>query len=323
MHRRVRVKFIKKVAFFAILCGIVGIIVWTIFFRARHQFVQTTTVHTIMVSDDGRKIALRDVPAVTVADVIAYYDPAITEADRIFPSRDRKIFDEDVITITREHVVKISVDGEEKDVRTFRDDLIHAITRSGVTIEKNDIIKPSRDALVYADMDATIIRVVIKEETVTKKIPYKTEEREDDSVNFLKRFTEQKGENGAKEIIYEVAYHDGEEVAREIKSETVTKEPVTETVVQGTKVVVGKKHTGGCSWYAHTGTLSAANPWMPIGSYARVTNQENGKSVIVRINDRGPFVAGRIIDLDKVAFEKIASLGTGVINVKMEEIVND
>jgi rare lipoprotein A len=61
---------------------------------------------------------------------------------------------------------------------------------------------------------------------------------------------------------------------------------------------------------------------MPIGSYARVTNVDNGKSVIVRINDRGPFVPGRIIDLDKVAFQKIASTGAGVINVKMEEIVN-
>jgi rare lipoprotein A len=52
------------------------------------------------------------------------------------------------------------------------------------------------------------------------------------------------------------------------------------------------------------------------------TNVDNGKSVIVKINDRGPFSPGRIIDLDKVAFERIASLGAGVINVKMEEIVN-
>lgn len=323
MHKRVRGKLIKKVAFVVIFSGITGAVVWAIFLRPGHQFVQTSDVRNITINDDGREIALPDVPAATVADVIAYYDPTVTEADRVFPSRDKKVFNEDVITIAREHVVKVSVDGEEKDVRTFRDYLVHAITRSGITIEKNDIIKPSREALVYTDMDATIIRVVIKEETVTKKIPFKTEEREDDTVNFLKRFTQQKGENGAKEIIYEVAYHDGEEVARDVKSENVTKEPVTEVVVQGTKVVVGKKHTGGCSWYAHTGTLSAANPWMPIGSYARVTNTANGKSVIVRINDRGPFVAGRIIDLDKVAFEKIASLGTGVINVKMEEIVND
>jgi rare lipoprotein A len=51
-----------------------------------------------------------------------------------------------------------------------------------------------------------------------------------------------------------------------------------------------------------------------------VTNTANGKSVIVRINDRGPFGGGRIIDLDKVAFAKIADIGTGVVQVVMEEI---
>ena len=68
--------------------------------------------------------------------------------------------------------------------------------------------------------------------------------------------------------------------------------------------------------------MSAANPWLPLGSYVKVTNLDNGKSVIVRINDRGPFGNGRIIDLDKVAFAKIASLGQGTARVKMEEILN-
>ncbi|MFA5986440.1 MAG: G5 domain-containing protein [Parcubacteria group bacterium] len=323
MHKRVRRKLIQKVAFGVVLCGIVGVIAGALFLRPAHQFVQSSDMHHIVINDDGRKTDLRDVPAKTVADVLAYYDPSIGERDRVFPARDMAVFDDDVITIDRDHVVTVEVDDNKKEIHTFRDNLLQAIIRGGVTIAKDDIVKPAKDVVVYGDMEATIIRVIIKEETVTKKIPFKTEENEDDTVNFLKRFTKQKGENGAKEIIYEVAYHNGEEVARDVKSETVTKEPVTEIVVQGTKVVVGKKHTGACSWYAHTGTLSAANPWMPIGSYARVTNQENGKSVIVRINDRGPFVAGRIIDLDKVAFEKIASLGAGVINVKMEEIIND
>jgi rare lipoprotein A len=59
-----------------------------------------------------------------------------------------------------------------------------------------------------------------------------------------------------------------------------------------------------------------------MGSYVKVTNTANGKSVIVKINDRGPFGGGRIIDLDKVAFQEIASLGQGVAQVKMEEITN-
>jgi rare lipoprotein A len=125
-----------------------------------------------------------------------------------------------------------------------------------------------------------------------------------------------------KATTYRVAYHDGKEVSRKVLKMEITKDPTTELVTQGTFVKLGKKHEGGASWYAYTGTMAAANPWLPKGSYVKVTNLENGKSVIVVINDRGPFVGGRIIDLDKVAFQKIASLGAGVINVKMEEIVN-
>ncbi|MFZ5982243.1 MAG: septal ring lytic transglycosylase RlpA family protein, partial [Patescibacteria group bacterium] len=105
-------------------------------------------------------------------------------------------------------------------------------------------------------------------------------------------------------------------------SKNVVKEPINEIIVQGTYVKIGKSHTGLGTWYAFKGGLYAASPWLPIGSYARVTNRANGKSVIVEINDRGPFGKNRIIDLDKVAFQKIASLGAGVIDTKVEEILN-
>jgi rare lipoprotein A len=145
---------------------------------------------------------------------------------------------------------------------------------------------------------------------------------EDSTLSWRKSIVTQKGEKGVQRLTYRVSTYDGKEVNRKlIKTETL-QAPVTEITTQGTYVKVGKTHKGAASWYAFTGTLSAANPWLPIGSYVRVTNQENGKSVIVRINDRGPFVPGRIIDLDKVAFQKIASIGAGVINVTMEEIVN-
>ena len=125
-----------------------------------------------------------------------------------------------------------------------------------------------------------------------------------------------------KEITYKVVSHNGQEISRKVINENIIKEPIIEIITQGTYVKLGKSHSGMASWYSHTGTMSAANPWLPIGSYVKVTNKANGKSVIVRINDRGPFGPGRIIDLDKVAFEKIAPLGQGVAEVKMEEIIN-
>ena len=61
--------------------------------------------------------------------------------------------------------------------------------------------------------------------------------------------------------------------------------------------------------------LSAAHKSLPFGTRVRVTNQANGKSVIVRINDDGPHVAGRSIDLSYGAFSKIASPSRGVVRV--------
>ena len=58
----------------------------------------------------------------------------------------------------------------------------------------------------------------------------------------------------------------------------------------------------------------------PFGAKVKVTNKKNGKSVIVKINDRGPFVKGRIIDLSSSAFSSIANLDAGVIKVKIEVI---
>lgn len=68
------------------------------------------------------------------------------------------------------------------------------------------------------------------------------------------------------------------------------------------------------------GKLTAAHKRLPFGSMVRVTNIQNGKSVLVRVNDRGPFVAGRIIDLSSSAFRHIASLSAGVVPVSIEVV---
>ena len=65
---------------------------------------------------------------------------------------------------------------------------------------------------------------------------------------------------------------------------------------------------------------TAAHRKLPFGTKIRVTNTKNKKSVIVKINDRGPYVKGRIIDLSRSAFSRIARLEVGIINVKIEVV---
>ena len=62
---------------------------------------------------------------------------------------------------------------------------------------------------------------------------------------------------------------------------------------------------------------TAAHKDLPFGSEVKVTNLENGKTIIVKINDRGPFIEGRIIDLSSSSFQKIGNLQDGLLNVKL------
>jgi rare lipoprotein A len=62
---------------------------------------------------------------------------------------------------------------------------------------------------------------------------------------------------------------------------------------------------------------TAAHKTLPFGTKVRVTNLTNNKSVVVRVNDRGPFVAGRVIDLSYAAAKKIKMLDAGVADVEL------
>jgi rare lipoprotein A len=66
--------------------------------------------------------------------------------------------------------------------------------------------------------------------------------------------------------------------------------------------------------------MTAAHKTLPLGTVVKVNNLDNGKSVQVRINDRGPYVLGRIIDLSKTAAENIGISGTGTAHVQLEII---
>lgn len=92
--------------------------------------------------------------------------------------------------------------------------------------------------------------------------------------------------------------------------------------------------TGAASWYGPNfhgrqtangeifdqNAISAAHPTLPLPSYVRVTNLENNRSIMVRVNDRGPFVAGREIDLSKRAAEMLGYTHKGVTRVRVKYI---
>lgn len=89
---------------------------------------------------------------------------------------------------------------------------------------------------------------------------------------------------------------------------------------------------GGASWYSLPGNrtangdrmnpsaMTAAHKSLPFGSKVRVVDQRTGKSILVTINDRGPFVKGRIIDLSKAAATKLGFRNAGHTKVCIERV---
>lgn len=80
----------------------------------------------------------------------------------------------------------------------------------------------------------------------------------------------------------------------------------------------GRKTASGERYDMHA--LTAAHPTLPFGVVVRVTNRDNGRTVKVRINDRGPFKKGRIIDLSKAAAKRLRMIGPGTAPVKLEVV---
>jgi rare lipoprotein A len=70
----------------------------------------------------------------------------------------------------------------------------------------------------------------------------------------------------------------------------------------------------------NTRAMTAAHPTLPFGTKLRVTNVTNGRSVVVRINDRGPFVPGRVVDLSGSAAESLGMVERGIVKVKLDVV---
>ena len=93
---------------------------------------------------------------------------------------------------------------------------------------------------------------------------------------------------------------------------------------QGTVSWYGRKFHGQRTWSGEIYdmyAMTAAHPTLPVPSFARVTNLGNGKVVVVRINDRGPFSSGRMMDLSFAAAYKLGFADAGIAAVEVESIV--
>jgi uncharacterized protein YabE (DUF348 family) len=216
---------------------------------------------------------------------------------------------------------KLRVDGQLRDVVSSADTVEKLLSNAGVQVGSDDYVLPSRDVEPTDGMWIRVVRVrrIVEEENI--RVPFRYVTHDDPQMESGTRRLVQQGAEGLKVQRHSVLIEDGRRVSTRLLGETVVRSARDHIVRVGTKEPTytggGSSNTGLASWFEADG-LVAAHRTLPMGSVVKVTNVENGKSVTVRINQRGPFVDGRIIDLSDDAFERLAPLGQGTVKVKVQ-----
>ena len=276
---------------------------------------------SIILCDNGLEFELKT-KAQTVDNLLAEQKIALSQYDEIIPDKNSLLWPGAYVQINRAVKITIFADGKTIENYTLSRSLPLALKENGITLGRLDKTTPGVFGLLENNLKITVTRINVEKKVIPQDIPYKTITKLDAHLGWREKKIEVAGEKGILEVEYKITYKNGQEISRVALEKKIVKEPIAQIETQGTYVETGPAKKGQGTWYAYQGGLFAASITIPRGHYARVTNTANGKSVIVQINDYGPQGKGRIIDLDKVAFQKIAPLGAGVIGVKVEEVLN-
>jgi resuscitation-promoting factor RpfB len=191
----------------------------------------------------------------------------------------------------------------------------------GVQLRRLDRVKPAADSVLLAGARVTVTRIRRYRRTELVPVPFETLIQYSKELAAGEVTVVTPGTPGEAQVTYLVTRRNGKEVSRRVLANVVVAQPVSQVEQHGTAPPVqGGVEYGDATWYSWTGCGSgyhAAHKSLPFGTVVTVTNLDNGKSVTVTINDRGPYIAGRIIDLCPTAFSALAPLGQGVAHVRI------
>lgn len=286
--------------------------------------IRVTRTVPVVLRLDGNTYERLRVPAETVGDVVRAAGFAPVSELSVVPSPDTPVRHGTVISVRRPVEVTVVVDGRERRVRGDAPTVGALLTLAGVEPGPDDEVSPAPGTSPDDGMRIEVRRVAFDEVAEEVALPFGEERRETDELTRGDSRVVQEGTEGLRRDTYRIRVVDGVEVAREKVAEEVVREPQPRIVEVGTRAPQpccasdGNSQTGSASWYdSPDGAYTAAHRTLPFGTVVTVTNLADGGSVQVRITDRGPFIDGRVIDLDRVSFGEIASPSTGVIRVRV------
>jgi len=273
---------------------------------------------TILLDGKPRRVI---VTGLTVQDVLSEAALRGQLADFVRPSRGSRVLPGMTIVYDRAVDVTVQHDGDVEHVVTNATNVGAVVKELGVKLGKQDQLQPTATASPAAGMAIKVLRVGLRHETETESLGFPTILRRDRNMEFGLHKTVQEGISGLVRVQYLSKYVDGVRVSRRVLASKTLRAMRARIIAIGSGfpgcVCNRGTDTGGATWYSQADGLSAAHPTLPFGTVVRVENLANGKWINVVIRDRGPYGSGRIIDLSDEAFRRIASLSTGVIQVRI------
>jgi hypothetical protein len=236
--------------------------------------------------------------------------------------------------------VSVTHDGSTTAVSTAAATVGDLLAQLGVALDGDDEVTPPLDA--PPGQSVRVVRVAVTQVTEEHPLTVTEQRRDDPTMARGETRVEADGAPGVERVVFLVTKRDGRVAEkRRVSSEVVTPaQPRVVVVGRGGGRTVptdadlplklriaygdtladgppGGSQEGGASWY-HYKAGTCAHRTLPKGTVVKVTNLATGQFATCTVADRGPFVAGRIIDLDRSVFVAIASGNQGVVRVRIE-----
>lgn len=317
------------------------------------QVITVNYGRRVVVTIDGKKV-VRWTTAKNVAEVLAQLNQSDPD-NLVSVSRSLDISRAGLsFSMQTAKDVTVTIGGKTQKI-TAVGTVADALKAAKVEVDSSDAVNPGLGTPLSDGMKITLTMVDQKSQKRRVAVPFSTKKVEDSGLpkGEIKVIT--KGVNGINEETWTVVFKDGKKVSEKKVSSKVVNAPVTQVVKVGTKTASSSSPSTRSSSASHRSTASqssdpvtsgttclastygegdgtaggptasgetfdpsaftAASKTLPLGSTIRVTNVSNGRTVTVRINDRGPYVGGRCLDLSTAAMNAIAP-GQGLVTVR-------
>lgn len=189
----------------------------------------------VNITEDNGNSQVVTVMGGRVSDALAAAGIELGEYDVLDHGIDAYLTNGMTINIIHRIPITLIVDGETTEVITSASTVEELLEEQDITVGDTDRLSKDKTASLTSGDKLVIERVNVKKITETEEIEYETQTEYSDEMYTGESRVSQEGVNGEKELTYEVTYVDGKESEKKLVSEKVTKEPVPQIVVEGTK----------------------------------------------------------------------------------------